>query len=386
MIGEDFIHREDSMNIKRWLTALCCAAAVAVFVAPGARADEYTKQTFLTFSGPVQVPGATLPAGTYMFKLADPDSGRRAIQIWDKDGGNLITTLLTIPNEGMEAADEPVVLFSERAVGDPQAVKAWFYPGDRIGQEFIYPKDQAMKIARDAQTSVLSYNDETNLNNDTTTMRGAKVGRIDATGQVADLDNDAPAAATASTVDNTSTASTADRTAAASTATASTADQAAAGSSANRSGVAAADARAANPDSQNRENVTGTTASAGNQAATDNQANRSGAPAPAAQATTGSTAPDSTTATTASASGSTATAGRSDAAEPSAVGTSGQAGATNAQATGTSADRAAGTAGSRQELPRTASPLTAIELLAGLSLLGSLSVRQVRRRYAMSRH
>jgi hypothetical protein len=75
---------------------------------PGARADEYTKQTFLTFSGPVQVPGMTLPAGRYMFKLADPEGGRRAIQIWDEKGTKMFAMLLTIPDEQPEAKDDPV--------------------------------------------------------------------------------------------------------------------------------------------------------------------------------------------------------------------------------------------------------------------------------------
>ena len=62
------------MRATRILITMCCALAIAtMFMATGARADEYTKQTFLTFSGPVQVPGMTLPAGTYMFKLANPE-------------------------------------------------------------------------------------------------------------------------------------------------------------------------------------------------------------------------------------------------------------------------------------------------------------------------
>ena len=61
------------MRVTRILITMCCALAIAtMLMVTGARADEYTKQTFLTFSGPVQVPGMTLPAGTYMFKLADP--------------------------------------------------------------------------------------------------------------------------------------------------------------------------------------------------------------------------------------------------------------------------------------------------------------------------
>ena len=55
----------------RVLKVLCCAAILTVMCVPGARADEYDKKTILTFSGPFQIPGKTLPAGSYVFKLAD---------------------------------------------------------------------------------------------------------------------------------------------------------------------------------------------------------------------------------------------------------------------------------------------------------------------------
>src|ERR671938_409808 len=88
--------------------AFRCLPLAAMFLVSNARSDEYTKLTYLTFSGPVQLPGITLPGGTYRFKLADPDSGRRVLQVWDKDGMKLYTTLLTIPDEKMEASDKPV--------------------------------------------------------------------------------------------------------------------------------------------------------------------------------------------------------------------------------------------------------------------------------------
>src|SRR5881409_2727321 len=97
----------------RVLKAVCCAAALTALLAPGARADEFNKQTFLTFSGPVQVPGATLPAGTYMFKLADLQGNRHVVQIFDKEGTKLYTTILAIPDQRLEPADKPVVMFSE---------------------------------------------------------------------------------------------------------------------------------------------------------------------------------------------------------------------------------------------------------------------------------
>jgi hypothetical protein len=188
------------MRATRILTTMCCAIAIAiVLMVSGARADEYNKLTYLTFSGPVQVPGVTLPAGTYMFKLADPDSGRRAIQIWDEKGTKLFTTLLTIPDEQPEAKDDPVVLFSERPSDSPNAVKSWFYPADRTGYEFIYPKDQAMKIAAAANAPVLAYNDELKSGADEAAMRGAQVGRVDAQGQAAAATSTANVASTTTT-------------------------------------------------------------------------------------------------------------------------------------------------------------------------------------------
>jgi hypothetical protein len=170
----------------RVLKVMCCAAALTVALAPGARADEWDKKTILTFSGPVQIPGATLPAGSYVFKLADIPGNRHVVQVFSKDEKKLYTTMLAIPNERLEPSDNPVVLFSERAAGSPQAVKVWFYPGNRIGNEFVYPKSQAMRIARETHSSVLATNDDSNAPGTAGTipdsMKTAQLGRFDETG------------------------------------------------------------------------------------------------------------------------------------------------------------------------------------------------------------
>jgi len=149
----------------RFAKALFAAAALTAMIAPGARADEWDKKTILTFSGPVQIPGVTLPAGSYVFKLADIQGNRHVVQVFDKDEKKLYTTLLSVPNERLEPADKPIVLFSERATGSPQAVKVWYYPGDRIGDEFVYPKTQAIRIAKETHQSVLATNDDTRMGN-----------------------------------------------------------------------------------------------------------------------------------------------------------------------------------------------------------------------------
>jgi len=170
----------------RVFKGVCIAAALTALLAPGVRADEWNKKTILTFSGPVQIPGATLPAGSYVFKLADLSGNRHVVQVFDKDEKKIYTTILAIPNQRLDASDKPVVLFSERASGSPQAVKVWYYPGDTIGNEFVYPKAQAMRIAKETHQSVLSTNDESStITSDTermSSMKSAKLGRFDEAG------------------------------------------------------------------------------------------------------------------------------------------------------------------------------------------------------------
>src|SRR6185503_15809465 len=176
----------------RVFTSLCCAVAMAILLVPGARADENDRLTYMTFSGPVQVPGVTLAAGTYTFKIADTAS-RHVVQIFSKDDNKLITTVMTIPNERLEPVKDTFVMFQERPAGTPVAVKAWFYPGRSTGEEFLYPKQQAMTIARATGESVLSTDDV----NDSS----AKVGRINERGEV----DSASTSSTASTSSSSST-------------------------------------------------------------------------------------------------------------------------------------------------------------------------------------
>ena len=199
----------------RVVKALCCATVLTIALAPSARADEWNKKTILTFSGPVQIPGATLPAGSYVFKLADIPGNRHVVQVFDKDEKKIYTTMLAIPNERLEPSDDPVVLFSERASGSPQAIKVWFYPGNRVGNEFVYPKSQAMRIAKETRQSVLATNDDSTSAGTAgeipNAMRTAELGRFDENGN---WQSDNKTVAVNGNTSSGAQATTADRTAA----------------------------------------------------------------------------------------------------------------------------------------------------------------------------
>src|SRR5213079_3268688 len=111
-------------------------ALLATLLAPASSADEWDKKTILTFSGPVEIPGKVLPAGTYVFKLLDSPSNRHIVQVFDKDEKHLLATALTVPDYRLQPADKPLLQFEEQPSDTPPSLKAFFYPGDNYGQEF----------------------------------------------------------------------------------------------------------------------------------------------------------------------------------------------------------------------------------------------------------
>ena len=144
------------LRIRSFLLPAVAAAVFAVLPASPARADTWDQLTYFTFSAPVEIPGVALPAGTYMFKLADADASRKVVRVLSKDGSKVYATFFTIPEERLTPTDKPMVTFGETPAGTPEAIKAWFYPGDTLGHEFVYPKDQAERIAAATHQPVLS--------------------------------------------------------------------------------------------------------------------------------------------------------------------------------------------------------------------------------------
>lgn len=133
---------------------------VGTLLAPYVRADEEDKKTVVTFNEPVQVPGTVLPAGTYVFKLADSQSDRHIVQIFNADESRLFATILAIPDYRTTPSDKTIVTFDERPSGQPEALRTWFYPGDNYGQEFVYPKQKASELAQVNRRPVPSIPDE----------------------------------------------------------------------------------------------------------------------------------------------------------------------------------------------------------------------------------
>lgn len=149
--------------MKLFQTAVMIGGLVALgaLTTPSAQGAPWDRKTVFTFSGPVEIPGVhlagwgVLPAGTYVFKILDSQSDRHIVQIMNKEETQIYATVLAIPNFRLKVTDKTVMTFRERPAGQPEALRAWFYPGRQWGEEFVYPKAKALEIAKATNMPVL---------------------------------------------------------------------------------------------------------------------------------------------------------------------------------------------------------------------------------------
>jgi hypothetical protein len=134
------------------LKRLISTSVLVVLVGAASGASAFTntsdKRTFFTFSQPVALPGVTLPAGTYMFRLADDTTTRKVIQVTNRQGTESFAMLHTMPVYRPDAPRDPEVRFMETASGAPIAVRAWWQEGERTGYGFIYSKEELAALNR----------------------------------------------------------------------------------------------------------------------------------------------------------------------------------------------------------------------------------------------
>jgi hypothetical protein len=178
--------------MKRF-TSIAAAVFTAAFLTAASSASaqdsNVNQRTILTFSGPVQMPGVTLPGGKYVFRLADT-ALHNVMQVFDGDEKRIIGQWFFIPKnrttqEASAANGKPVVMFKEMPEGMTPAIQYYFYPTDLIGKEFIYPKDQAQKIAAATHQAVLATDTDVNKGGE------AHVFRVEPNGTEAQYDANA---------------------------------------------------------------------------------------------------------------------------------------------------------------------------------------------------
>jgi hypothetical protein len=183
-------------------TAIVLAVLVGMSVRVAAQNTVPSERTIMTFSNTVEMPGVTLPAGTYVFRLADTPT-RNVVQVLSGDEKDILGQWTFVQAERARVSEDTVVMFREAPEGTMPAVQYWYYPGERIGKEFIYPKDQAQKIANRIGGEVLSDDGRIAATASSTDSQGQRTEwqretNVDTQANAADADStlrDAPAPA-----------------------------------------------------------------------------------------------------------------------------------------------------------------------------------------------
>lgn len=157
---------------------MACAAAVLTWsgAAHAQRLDApQTRDIYFTFSEPVVVPNQTLPAGKYLFRVIT--DSRNVVQIYSGDRAKLLGTAMSV---GVMRADQPerpeIRLIESSAT---PAVGTWWYPEMREGWEFVYPREQAMQLAKTAKDSILTTAESVKLEE----ANPSELVRLEPTGQ-----------------------------------------------------------------------------------------------------------------------------------------------------------------------------------------------------------
>jgi len=167
----------------------CAAAMLLTLSATPARAQggPLDSRTEFTFNQPVELPGVTLPPGTYVFRFVDATTGKRVMQVQAKDASSKnYGMFMTISAQRQKASDDAELRFLETPAGQPAAVKTWWYPGTTIGREFIYPKSQAMRLAKATNSTVLTTKEEVKPDQ----MQSADLTYVSPSGQETPLTDD----------------------------------------------------------------------------------------------------------------------------------------------------------------------------------------------------
>jgi len=171
------------MTSLKAFAAVSCLGLASLAFAPSASADQWNKKTIITVNEAIQVPGKVLQPGKYVMRLLDSPSNRHIVQVFNEREDQLQTTILAIPNYRLQPTGKTEFQWWETPAGQPKALRAWFYPGDNFGQEFAYPKNEAVRIAATTTAAVPTTYAQTEAE-----LATAKVGTVDRAGTEMELD------------------------------------------------------------------------------------------------------------------------------------------------------------------------------------------------------
>ena len=172
--------------LRKTLVLACAVIGLTSLAAQAAAQGPIDRRTYFTLSGSFEIPGATLPAGKYLFRLPSPGTSHDVVQVLSADSKKVYGTFFSIPTERATPASDSELRFMETAAGAPPPIRAWWHGGERTGREFVYPRTQARRLAAAGKSSVLTTKADTSKASETDTSDLARVTAEGADKGVAD--------------------------------------------------------------------------------------------------------------------------------------------------------------------------------------------------------
>jgi hypothetical protein len=130
----------------KFLAMMFSMVLLAVLLAPKARADEDNQEIRFSINRPVDIPTSVLPAGHYDLKLMG--NGSRVAGVWNASGTKFYGFFETIPVDRYHATSRTKLVLTESVKNAPPRIEEWFYPGDKVGSEILYPARMGREMAR----------------------------------------------------------------------------------------------------------------------------------------------------------------------------------------------------------------------------------------------
>ena len=144
------------MSYLRIFAGSCLVAMTVALAAPASAQSPVDETTYVTFSSPFELPGVALPAGTYIFRLADPEHPHNVIQVLSSDQSRVYAMLMGAERTRTDASGKVIATFDNERSSAPPAIRTFFLPYDSVGVEFMYPMHQAERIAKSSHQPVLT--------------------------------------------------------------------------------------------------------------------------------------------------------------------------------------------------------------------------------------
>ena len=126
-------------NAARNVAYLAAAALLAFAFAAPTGAAEWGQMDRITFSGAVALPGVVLPAGSYTFEIANPQSSLTIVRVTQNNTHRVyfagFTQAVKRP-DGLPRGE--MVTFGEAAAGEAIPITVWYPAGGPRGHRFVY--------------------------------------------------------------------------------------------------------------------------------------------------------------------------------------------------------------------------------------------------------